>query len=324
MDSLATISRPIEKELQDFNSLFERTLRHDNPILRLACGQILQSRGKQMRPILVLLAARYAGTVNADVLNAAVALELLHTASLVHDDVVDESDLRRGKRSINAMFGGKVAVLVGDFLFSRALYHAAVARSAEVVEWLSKLGETLSDGELQQLSRTESTEFSEEAYYTIVEKKTSSLFSLCARMGAHLAGGSASDVLAMQEFGSLTGTCFQLRDDIFDYDASNKTGKPTGNDMKEGKLTLPLLHALLTQGTDELRQMALRVRQAEASDEEIARLVRFARESGGIDYTVSAMRGFSDRAQSLLSPAKDASILQSLRRYVEFVVQRDA
>ncbi|MCD7720861.1 MAG: polyprenyl synthetase family protein [Prevotellaceae bacterium] len=275
-----------------------------------------------MRPILVLLAAKYAGEVNGSVLNAAVALELLHTASLVHDDVIDESDQRRGQQSVNALFGNKVAVLVGDFLFSRSLTHACLSGCPEFFDWLACLGQTLSDGELRQLARTESTDFSEEAYYEVIEKKTASLFSLCSKAGAHLAGGSVVDVHTMELFGKYVGICFQLKDDIFDYDTANLTGKPTGNDMKEGKLTLPVIHSLLTERTPELRSLALKVRQRIASDSEVSRLVSFTKESGGLQYAASAIADFSQKAAQLLSPVKDSSVLASLRQYVDFVAQR--
>ncbi|MCD8265600.1 MAG: polyprenyl synthetase family protein [Prevotellaceae bacterium] len=243
-DYLASISQPVSTELQRYQCLLSATLQHDNALLHAALEHLLQRKGKGMRPILVLLSAKYAGKVNDRVLNAAVALELLHTASLVHDDIIDESDQRRGQQSVNALFGNKVAVLVGDFLFSRALTHACLCACPEFSDWLACLGQTLSDGELRQLARTGSTDFSEEAYYDVIEKKTASLFSLCAKAGAHLAGGSSEDVRSMELFGKYVGVCFQLKDDIFDYDTQNATGKPTGNDMKEGKLTLPVIHSL--------------------------------------------------------------------------------
>ena len=180
MDKLAEIRRPIEAELKEYRAIFEQTLKHDNPLLRMALEHLLKRQGKMMRPILVLLAAKFVGEVNESVLHAAVSLELLHTASLVHDDVVDESDRRRGQKSVNALLDNKAAVLVGDFLLSKALYHAAATGSNRVVTWVSELGQTLADGELLQLANLDMTDISEENYFEVISKKTASLFSTYA------------------------------------------------------------------------------------------------------------------------------------------------
>ena len=322
METLQDIRRPIEVELKQYRMLFEETLQSNNPILHLALSHLLQRQGKMMRPILVFLAAKMVGKVNERVLHAAVSLELLHTASLVHDDVVDESDRRRGQRSVNALLDNKAAVLVGDFLLSKALYHAAQTGSNRVVTWVSELGQILSDGELQQLANTDSKEFSEDVYYEIIEKKTASLFSCCGRIGAFLAGADDESVLIMSNFGKYVGLCFQLRDDIFDYDQINEAGKPTGNDMREGKLTLPVLHALLTSEENLQRDSALKVRAGEASEEEMAGLVTFAFNQGGIAYATKAMHDYCDKALGLLNKNRDSDIAESLRSYVRFVANR--
>ncbi len=319
---LTSLCRPIEAELECFQTVMNAAFSHSNPLLKRAVCHLSQAQGKRMRPILVLLAAKYVGGVNDAVIDGAVALELLHTASLVHDDVVDESAFRRGQASVNSLMGNKLAVLVGDFLVSRALSYALRTDDARVIEWVAMLGEALADGELMQLSQSEAAEMSEEAYYDIVEKKTASLFSMCARVGAHLAGGSPEDVKTMSAFGHRVGLCFQLRDDIFDYDDSNLTGKPTGKDMREGQLTLPVLHALSAKGTPELRTLAGKVRRGEASDSEISRLVAFTKEAGGIEYAEQAMRSVCQQAVSLLSPRCDEAVLSSLRQYAAFVAQR--
>ena len=322
MDLLSEIRRPIEAELEDYRRLFERTLQTENPLLRVALSHLLQRRGKLMRPMLVLLSARYVGSAGEAVTHAAVALELLHTASLVHDDVVDESDRRRGQHSVNALLDNKVAVLVGDFLLSKALYHAAQTGSPEVVTWVAELGQTLSDGELLQLANTDSELFCEEAYYEVIEKKTASLFSSCARIGCRLAGGSGQEVDRMAEFGRQVGLCFQLRDDIFDYDKTNGAGKPTGNDLREGKLTLPVIYALSREEGRALRETALRVRRGEASEEETARLVALAHEQGGIAYAMWAMEECRDRALALIEKDRDPSMVESLSAYARFVADR--
>ena len=324
MDKLEDIRRPIEAELTAYRTLFEDTLQTDNPLLNLALKHLLKRQGKMMRPILVLLAARYVGKVGQEVLHAAVALELLHTASLVHDDVVDESDRRRGQKSVNALLSNQAAVLVGDFLLSKALYHSAMTGSNRVVTWVSELGQTLSDGELLQLANLDKTSISEQDYYDVIRKKTASLFETCAKAGAMLAGGGEEDILQMSNFGETLGMCFQMRDDLLDYDNQHDTGKPSGNDMKEGKLTLPVIHALLSTSDEAMMALALKVRRGEASDEEIARLVAFTHVNNGIEYTEKNMYNLAQRATALLSKEnRDPDIAESLLSYVHFVVGRE-
>jgi len=328
MDKLAEIRLPIEEELKSYHSLFEGSLQSGNPLLQRALTHVMQRRGKLMRPILVLLAARFAGgrnSVNEQVLHAAVSLELLHTASLVHDDVVDESDRRRGLQSVNALLGNKVAVLVGDFLLSKALYHAAKTGSGRVVTWISEMGQTLSDGELLQLANLDKTTISTEDYFEVIRKKTASLFETCAKAGALLSGGGEEDVRMMAQFGLQTGVCFQLRDDIFDYDIQHDTGKPSGNDMKEGKLTLPVIHALLSSGDASMHDLAMEVRGGDATPEEIAQLLDFTYQQHGIEYAEKSMYKIGEETIALLDYKKDCdqAIVQSLSQYVRFVVGRD-
>lgn len=323
MNKLTEIRRPIEAELKAYRTLFEETLQTDNPLLQLALNHLLQRQGKMMRPILVLLAARYAGRVGQEVLHAAVALELLHTASLVHDDVVDESDRRRGQKSVNALLSNQAAVLVGDFLLSKALYHSAMTGSNRVVTWVSELGQTLSDGELLQLANLDKTTISEPDYYDVIKKKTASLFETCAKAGAMLAGGGEDDIRCLAEFGLTLGLCFQMRDDILDYDNQHDTGKPSGNDMKEGKLTLPVIHALLSTNDDAMMALAIKVRRGEASDEEIRSLVEFTRSNKGIEYTEKNMYNLARGSAKLITKEnRNPDIVESLLSYVQYVVGR--
>lgn len=324
MDKLTEIRRPIEAELKAYRNLFEETLQTENPILQVALSHLLQRQGKMMRPILVMLAARMAGRVGESVLHAAVALELLHTASLVHDDVVDESDRRRGQKSVNALLDNRAAVLVGDFLLSKALYHAAQTGSQRVVTWVAELGQTLSDGELLQLANLDKTTFAEEDYYEVIRKKTASLFETCARTGALLADGGEELVERMGGFGLSVGICFQMRDDLLDYENQYDTGKPSGNDMKEGKLTLPVLHALLASGDETMKSVALKVRKGEATDEEIAGLVHFTHRQGGIAYTEKMMDQTVDEALKLVgNGGGERAIVDALNLYAAFVAGRN-
>ena len=319
---LESIRKPILPELERFEQHFRSSLQSDNQLLAAALDHLTRRLGKMMRPALVLLCAREGGSVSDAVLHAAAGLEMLHTASLVHDDVVDESDMRRGQRSVNALFDNKAAVLVGDFITSKALTEVALTGSLEAVERMAWLGQTLADGELQQLRNTQRTTFSREAYYEVISKKTAALFSTCARLGARLGGGSDEVVARLERFGHLTGLCFQLRDDIFDLDESLNVGKPKGNDLQEGKLTLPVLSVL--DGCDDYyRRLALKVRAHEASRLEIQELVDFTRERGGIGFAEREMQRLRAEALGLLTDLPDREVTEALAAYLDYVVQRN-
>ena len=233
MDIASVIQAPISAELEDFRQLFARSLSSSNPLLNSVIEHIRQRSGKMMRPMLVLLSAKLCGAVSSAALHAAVALELLHNASLVHDDVVDESGERRGQLSVNAVFNNKVAVLSGDYLLATALVQVALTRNHDIIDVVSALGQDLADGELLQLSNVGNTDFSESVYFEIIHKKTAVLFAACTKCGALSAGASAEDVEKARLFGEYIGLCFQIKDDIFDYYEDKQIGKPTGNDMHE-------------------------------------------------------------------------------------------
>lgn len=302
--------------------MFEKAMSHENPILNEALVHMRQRLGKMMRPILVILSARMVGRCTQEVLHAAVALEMLHTASLVHDDVVDESDRRRGQASVNARFGNKAAVLVGDYVLSMALEHAALTQSTRVVGLVAQLGQTLADGELLQLYNTQSDIIDEKSYYSVIRKKTASLFAACSQIGAILAGGSDDDVERLRQVGQITGICFQLRDDIFDYDDKHDVGKPAGNDMKEGKLTLPAIHAVLRGGDPEMKTLALKIRRQQASPSDIQRMVDYTRQQNGIAYAEWAMQEFQYMAAGLVSEDGDPAIREALHAYIDYVAGR--
>lgn len=321
MDVLTQIRKPIEREMADFESLFGITLQHQNALLTMALQHVLSRKGKLMRPILVLLAAKRYGKVNDAVLHAAVSLEMLHTASLVHDDVVDESDERRGQLSVNALMDNKAAVLVGDYLLSTSLKHAATAGSLEVVDIVARLGQTLSDGELQQLSNVKSDEISEEQYFDVIRSKTASLFASCAEVGALLSGATKAQIARLRDFGTYVGLCFQIRDDVFDY-YDVEVGKPTGNDMKEGKLTLPVIYAVLQPGAEKWHEIALKVRAGKATEDEIKNLVEFTKQSGGIDYARHKMDEIRNSALELLSDEGNDEVREALQLYLDFVLKR--
>lgn len=324
MDYLSIIKKPIESELQGFISLFNESLSHTGNLQTEIFDRIKQRAGKRMRPMLILLMAKNYGSVNDATLNAAVGLELLHTASLVHDDVVDESDERRGQASVNAIYNNKVAVLVGDYILSTALLCVSLTHNELIIRYLAELGRTLSNGEILQLTNISSDEISEDVYYQVIKQKTAALFEACCAIGAISAGLPESRVEAARLFGSNLGVIFQIRDDIFDYYDSSEIGKPTGNDMAEGKLTLPVIHAVNTSGDEEMRRLAMKVKAGTVSAEEIACLVAFTKANGGIEYAERRMEELRQEALRFLSEeVSDDEIRQSLTAYLDFVIARN-
>ena len=323
MDYLSLIKQPISAELDDFISLFNQSLSHDNGLLAQVLMHICQRGGKRMRPMLILLMAKNFGCVSSVTQHAAVGLELLHTASLVHDDVVDESSERRGQASVNALYDNKVSVLVGDFILSTALLYVSKTHSEVIVRRLSELGRTLSDGEILQLTNIQKEAISETAYYEIIKRKTAALFESCAAIGAESAGASDDDVEAARLFGQNLGIIFQIRDDIFDYYDSKEIGKPTGNDMLEGKLTLPVIYALKSTGNAEMMTLARKVKAREVKQSEINQLVAFTKESGGIEYAEQQMWKFHAACMQFIDEkVGDSTIKAALKAYLDFVIER--
>ena len=323
MDYLSLIKQPIVEELNDFIKFFNKSLEHDNGLLSQALNHIRQRAGKRMRPMLILLIAKNFGTVSDTTLHAAVGLELLHTASLVHDDVVDESAERRGQKSVNALYDNKVSVLVGDYILSTALLNVSYTHSEIIVRYLSELGRTLSDGEILQLSNIQNEDISEDAYYEIIKGKTAALFEACAAIGAESVGASPEDVLAAKKFGQNIGIIFQIRDDIFDYYNSDEIGKPTGNDMIDGKLTLPAIYALNSTNNEEMRAIARKIKAHEISSDEIAKLVEFTKQNSGIDYAEKRMWDFHSECMNFLErKVANAEIRKSLTAYIDYVIKR--
>lgn len=324
MDHLSIIRQPIEAELKEFIGLFDESLSHTDGMLSDALEHIRHRGGKRMRPILTLLMAKNLGEINRTTQYAALGLELLHTASLVHDDVVDESGERRGQASVNAMFNNKVAVLVGDFILSSALLYVSRSGNSRIITSLAELGQTLSQGELLQLNNFSDDGISEDVYYQIIRQKTASLFARCAMNGALSVDATEEEVRNAYDFGMAIGMIFQIRDDIFDYFDSKEIGKPTGNDMAEGKLTLPIIHALKKTDNQDMLELAKKVKKGFVKDEEIHQLVKFAIDNGGIDYAVKRMDDFSEQAQRYIDfHVKQFDIKQSLQTYLNFVANRN-
>ena len=324
MSQLSLIKKPIEGYLDDFIKLFNDSLSHTDGLLSQVLEHIRSRGGKRMRPMLILLIAKNYGGISSVTQHSAVGLELLHTASLVHDDVVDESKERRGQASVNAEYNNKVAVLVGDYVLSTALLNVALTNNTHIVQSLAELGRTLSNGEILQLSNIQNSEFSEEVYYEVIKMRTAALFEACCEIGAMSANATAEDLEKAKSFGRNLGIIFQIRDDIFDYYDSKEIGKPTGNDMSEGKLTLPVLYALNSTEDEEMKAIARKVKSRDVSQEEISRLVAFTKANGGIEYAEQKMLELRSQClQFIDAESVTEEIRIALTAYIDYVIQRN-
>lgn len=324
MDYLNLIKLPIQKDLDDFIEMFNDSLTHTDGMLAQVLDHIRKRAGKRMRPMLILLIAKNYGFVSEVTQHSGVGLELLHTASLVHDDVVDESCERRGQASVNATYNNKVAVLVGDYLLSTALLHVSLTGNQQIVQYLAELGRTLAKGEILQLSNISNSEISEDVYYQVIKQKTAALFEACCAIGALSAGASSEEIEQAQLFGQNLGIAFQIRDDIFDYFDSDEIGKPTGNDMAEGKLTLPVIYALNSTGDADMLKLAFKVKEGSVTPDEIATLLEFTKANGGIEYAEQKMEYFRQLCIDFIEKsAVKPDVKEALLAYVDFVIQRN-
>lgn len=324
MTQLDVIQQRLEAPLKAMNGLIASVMHTPNELMNSVVDDYLRTKGKQIRPLMVMLSAQMHGGINDHVIAAAAALEMLHNASLIHDDVVDDTRERRGKTTINAAWGNHIAVLVGDFFVSKALEVGLRTGSVTVVEGLSKLGVELSTGEVDQICNARSHKFLEEEYMQMIRKKTASLFMHCMLLGADTSGNMPPDKAPMLRFAELLGLCFQIKDDIFDYfPTTGAIGKPTGNDLREGKVTLPLLYALRSaphEKTDEFRKI---LTAGIPSEPDIERLVTFAIENNGIDYAFSVMRKMQHEAMEILKTYPPSEARQSFADIFEFIIDRN-
>lgn len=305
----------ISSEMNDFEQMFEGILRTRVPLADSVIRYFLERSGKQMRPIMTILAAKMLGEVTTATIQGAAALELLHNATLMHDDVVDMSDQRRGADTINKVWGNNVAVLMGDFFLSKCLACSNATGSLQISNILADMVAMLVEGELEQLSNVRSHMLSEESYFSVIRGKTASLFSACMKVGALSAGAKEEDITRMSKIGELMGLIFQIRDDIFDYFPSVEVGKPTGHDILEGKITLPLLYALQHAPAEDAKRMRDVIDQSqELSPVQVSQLVDFAKELGGIEYAQARMKNLAFEVNQMLSsypetPSRDAMLL---------------
>lgn len=322
--TLASIAQPISDDLRAFRRFFREELRSDNVLLDSALRYILRRKGKQIRPILVLLSASAAGSVSERSYVGATLVELLHTATLVHDDVVDEAFERRGLPSLNSIWNNKIAILVGDYLLAHGLRISNAHGEFRFLDITSRAVQRMSKGELLQTRKTRKLDIDEEEYYRIISDKTASLISACCEIGAVSASDSREVQQGLREYGEELGLAFQIRDDLFDYTgAGNATGKPIGNDLQEKKLTLPLIHALKGSARSDARRILKLVRRGGASESAaFEEILGFVRANGGVDYAVSAAQNHRDRARTALDALPESPARTSLASLADFVVDR--
>ena len=320
---LNIITRPIEKEMAMFNSYFESQFKSDLPLLDSALRYVNEGTGKKMRPILLLLVAKYLGNVNIKMLASASAMEMLHTASLLHDDVIDESDKRRGRPSVNVAYNNSIAVLVGDYILSQSLNNAATTRDYRIVEELSILGKALTRGELMQLDLQRNGSYNEENYISVIKYKTASLFVCCCACAVYSADADNDMLDRFKKFGENIGICFQIKDDLFDY-YSNDVGKPTGSDMREGKITLPALYVLANSNNPLLEPVRAKLSASQYLDEnEIEQLIKISIEEGGIRYAENMIERYRSEALEQLPDDISDELREALTAYIDYVIKRD-
>ena len=325
MTPFQTIRQTLASDIVRLNDRIAEVLDSPNALMNSVVQHYLTTKGKQIRPILVLLSARTLGAVNDHVISGAVAVELLHNASLIHDDVVDDTLVRRGNPTINGVWDNHLAVLVGDFFLSTALRQGVSTGDIRILRSLSDLGRLLSIGELDEMYTARTNDLSEDAYFQIIFRKTASLFMSCVEIGAYAVGIDAGDprLEALREYARLLGLCFQIRDDIFDYFSDEKIGKPTGNDLREGKITLPLLHVLRDPSLPDHDTMTALARKEHLTTDEINTLITYAVDHGGIDYAYSVMADMRRRAISLLEPLPDTPEKRAFISLISYIIDRE-
>jgi octaprenyl-diphosphate synthase len=320
--SLESIKRPIEGELRDFSAFFRDAMRSRVVLIDLIARYVVRQKGKRVRPILVFLSAKACGEVNESTYRAATLVEILHTATLIHDDVVDDADARRGLASINAVWKNKVAVLMGDYLLSRGLLLSLESNDYYFLHCTSNAVKRMSEGELLQIQKSRQLDIDEETYLRIIGDKTASLFSTCTEIGAASTTQDAERRMQMRSFGDHLGVAFQIRDDLFDYLGRRSViGKPTGLDLKEKKLTLPLIHAL-EQGPREDAKRALRAIKKGAKQKDVEWVMDFVRDAGGIEYARLKGEHFAELARMDLASLSESPAKDSLLQFTEFVIER--
>ncbi len=323
MLTLEEIKEPVKENLKEFEQKFKASMKSSVPLLDTITRYLYKRKGKQMRPMFVFLTAKMCGNVNDSTYRAASLIELLHTATLVHDDVVDDSNERRGFFSINALWKNKIAVLVGDFLYSRGLLLSIEGKDYHLLQIVSNAVREMSEGELLQIEKARRLDISEEIYFEIIRKKTASLISSCCACGAASAGVPDETTAHMKKFGELVGISFQIKDDLFDFEAGNRTGKPNGIDIKEQKMTLPLIYMLNQLSSYEKRQVIRTIKNHHDDPVRVAGIIDRVNHSGGISYARGKMLEYRQQALEMLKDMPENEARKSLEQLVVYTTERN-
>ncbi len=320
--ALSEISQPIKTELEEFERLFKKSMKSSVGLVDLIAKYVIRQKGKKIRPLLVLLSAKLSGGVSERSYRGAVLVELLHTATLIHDDVVDNADKRRGFWSINAIFKNKAAVLMGDYLLSRGLMIAVDGKDFDFLGVITNAVKRMSEGELLQIQKTRKLDIDEETYFQVISDKTASLLETCCMIGSMSTSDNAEYHQAMKRFGESIGMAFQIRDDILDYEGSSKiTGKPVGGDIKEKKITLPLIYSLKKVSKSEADKIRQMIKKNNGKDD-TRQIIKFVRDNGGIEYALKTAHDFSEKAKESLKIFPDSQAKIALEGLVNFVIDR--
>ncbi len=317
------IKAPIRDEMSKFEDRFRAEMKSSVPLLDRITHYIIKRKGKQLRPILVFLTAKICGKITESTYHAAALIELLHTATLVHDDVVDDSGIRRGYFSLNALWKNKIAVLVGDYLLSRGLLLSVDHQEYRLLQAVSNAVKEMSEGELLQIEKTRRLNINENTYFRIIRKKTAALISSCCACGAISVGAEDEQVQKMKEFGEIVGTAFQIKDDLFDYGNGLKTGKPTGIDIKERKLTLPLIYTLNNASPCEKRKIKSIIKNHNHEKKKVDEIIKLVKSNGGIDYAVNKMNEYKDLSMNILEKFEPCEAQNSLNLLINYTVERE-
>ncbi len=322
MKILDQITEPIQQELIDFEKFFEEALYDHIKSIHRINKYILKQKGKKVRPILVFLAAKLIGDSNEKTIKAAGFLEMLHNATLIHDDVIDESNERRGLLSINAFWNNKTAVLIGDYMLSNSLMQAIKTKDYQLLEIVSQVGKELTAGEILQMDKSKTLDITEETYYKIIDKKTAVLFSLCAKAGGISAGATPEQLQNLEDLGTNLGLAFQIKDDIFDFQPQGILGKPTGNDLRENKITLPLIHALKSSQDGQKKEIMRILKLKRKKKSHITKIIDFTIEHEGIEYATKRMQEYSNKANEILDTFQESPAKSSVQLLLDYIMER--
>ena len=323
MHTLDQIKAPIEKEIEEFEPKFRDSMKSSVPLLDKITHYIVKRKGKQLRPIFVFLSAKICGEINESTYRAAALIELLHTATLVHDDVVDDSYQRRGFFSLNALWKNKIAVLVGDYLLSKGLMLSIDNKDYHLLHIVSNAVKQMSEGELLQIEKARKLDIEEPVYFDIIRQKTASLIASCCACGAASTGADEDTVNKMRLFGETTGIAFQIRDDLFDYESNGSMGKPSGIDIKEKKMTLPLIYALNNGTYRDKKRIINIIKNHNNKPNKVEEVLYYVNNSGGIDYAEKKMNEYQDKALKMLEEFPDCASKTSLEQLVRFTIKRN-